>query len=141
MLKMRKKKVTYDISEYENLPYIKIINRYVGMEELAMYLSKCAISVCPYTDATQSGVIMTCFSLCKPVIATNVGGLGEMIENGRTGILIPPKDINALASSIIELLSDNEKCNKLKENIKNDFYHADKSWNKIVDKYIDIYNA
>lgn len=134
-------KFYFDISEYENLPYIKIINRYVGMEELAMHLSKCAISVCPYTDATQSGVIMTCFSLCKPVIATNVGGLGEMVENGRTGILIPPKDVGALASSIIELLSDNDKCNKLKENIKNDFYHADKSWNKIVDKYIDIYNA
>ena len=134
-------KFYFDISEFERLPYIKIINRYVGMEELAMHISKCAISVCPYTDATQSGVIMTCFSLCKPVIATNVGGLGEMVENGRTGILIPPKDVEALASSIIELLSDNDKCNTLKENIKNDFYHADKSWNKIVDKYINIYNT
>ena len=95
-------KFYFDISEYENLPYIKIINRYVGMEELAMHLSKCAISVCPYTDATQSGVIMTCFSLCKPVIATNVGGLGEMVENHQISV----EEIEMETTALQGLLND-----------------------------------
>ena len=39
--------------------------------------------MCPYTDATQSGVVYSSFALNTPVIATNVGGLSEMIDDGR----------------------------------------------------------
>ena len=79
----------------------------------------------PFTDATQSGVIMTSYSLCKPVIATKVGGLTEMIDNGKSGILVPPKDIKALANAIINLLQDNKLYIDMQQYIKKQYYNGD----------------
>lgn len=132
-------KMYFDISPYQNLNWVKVINRYVGMEELAGLLQNCALSVCPYTDATQSGVIMTSYSLCKPVVATNVGGLGEMVEDGKTGLLVSPKDINALAHAIIALLNDDAKREEMADNIRNDYFVGDKSWKVIAEKYVEFY--
>lgn len=134
-------KMYFDIEPYQKQDWVKVINRYVGMEELAGLLQNCALSVCPYTDATQSGVIMTSYSLCKPVVATNVGGLGEMVENGKTGLLVLPKDVDALADAITALLKDDAKREKMADNIRNDYFVGDKSWKVIAEKYIEFYKT
>ena len=133
-------KMYFDITPYQQQDWVNIINRYVGMEELAGLLQDCAITVCPYTDATQSGVIMTSYSLCKPVIATNVGGLSEMVEYGKTGLLVPPKDVDALADAIISLLEDRTKLDEMANSIRNDYFVGDKSWKVIADRYVAFYN-
>lgn len=132
-------KMYFDVSPYEKFDWVKIINRYVGMEELAGLLQDCALTVCPYTDATQSGVIMTSYSLCKPVVATNVGGLGEMVDSGKSGLLVPPKNVGALADAIIALLKDDTLREKMVDNIRNDYFVGDKSWKVIAEKYIEFY--
>lgn len=132
-------KIYFDIAPYQKQDWVEVINRYVGMEELAGLLQNCALSVCPYTDATQSGVIMTSYSLCKPVVATNVGGLGEMVEDSKSGLLVPPKDVDALAHAIIALLNDDAKREEMADNIRNEYFVGDKSWKVIAEKYIEFY--
>lgn len=132
-------KIYFDIMPYQHLEWVKIINRYVGMEELAGLLRDCALTVCPYTDATQSGVIMTSYSLCKPVVASDVGGLSEMVEEGKTGLLVPPKDVDSLADSIISLLKDDARRENMAANIRNDYFVGDKSWKVIADRYVEFY--
>lgn len=134
-------KMYFDVTPYKNMKWVEIINRYVGMEELAGLLQDCAISVCPYTDATQSGVIMTSYSLCKPVVASNVGGLGEMVDNGETGWLVPPKDVEALADAIIGLLKDDSMRGNMEKRIREDYFVGEKSWKVIAEKYLEFYNA
>lgn len=134
-------KMYFDIAPYQKQDWVVVINRYVGMEELAGLLQNCALSVCPYTDATQSGVIMTSYSLCKPVVATNVGGLGEMVENGKTGLLVPPNDVDALAQAIITLLKNDMLREEMSNNIKNDYFIGEKTWKTIADKYIGFYKT
>ena len=131
----------FDIEPYRKLGYIDIRNHYVNMEELASLLSSCELSVCPYTDATQSGVVMTSFSLGKPVIATKVGGLPEMIEDGKTGLLIPPKDSNALADAIILLLKDKERLQRMSSYINTKYENGEKTWSYIANKYINLYSS
>lgn len=132
-------KMYFDIDPYKQLEYIEVRNHYIGMKELADLLSRCALSVCPYTDATQSGVIMTSFSLYKPVVASNVGGLSEMIDDGKSGLLVPPKDARALADAIISLLQDDTKLSSMTEYIRQEYERGNRSWNAIADKYIEYY--
>lgn len=101
----------------------------------------CDISVCPYIDATQSGVINTSYSLSKPVVATNVGGLPEMVVDGKTGILVPPKNSQILAEAIVELLKDEKKLEMMQEYIENVYYASSKSWQEIANKYIAFYKT
>ena len=65
--------------------------------------------VCPYIDATQSGVVMSAFALNKPVVATKVGALPTMVKNGQYGTIVPPKDVATLASAINTLIENPQK--------------------------------
>lgn len=49
-------------------------------------------------------------SMGKPIIASRVGGLPEQVEEGETGLLVPPKDEAALSAAILELSRDPERC-------------------------------
>jgi glycosyltransferase involved in cell wall biosynthesis len=70
---------------------IKLINRYIKNEELVSLIENTKVVVCPYRDATQSGVVMTAFSFNKPVVASDVGSFSEVIKDGTTGFLVPPQ--------------------------------------------------
>jgi len=120
-------------------PKFQIINRYISNEELAGLINKSTFVVCPYTDATQSGVIMTAFACEKPVVATSVGSFPEVIEDNLTGRIVPPKDSKKLAEAFLDLLINPEKINIMKENIKKKYCQKNYSWDYIARKTIDIY--
>ena len=129
----------FDYSPYERCEYITLINRFVDTAELVGLIENSLFSVCPYKDATQSGVVASSFAFSKPVIATKVGGLGESVIDGMTGLLVPPNNVDALATAIMRMLSDPSLVYQLSENIKNKFGQGEVSWPAIADKYIKIY--
>lgn len=131
----------FDIEPYKQLPYIEIHNRFIKEKELAEFIQQSVISIFAYTDATQSGGILTSFALNKPVIASALDTLKEVVKDNHNGILVPPKDPDALADAIINLLSDEDLREKLKNNILNDNKYGSLSWDKIAQKYIEIYKA
>jgi glycosyltransferase involved in cell wall biosynthesis len=71
---------------------ITVLNRYIPNEELVNLIQESKFVVCPYLDATQSGVLMTSYALDIPVVATNVGAFPEYIEQNVTGLLVPVND-------------------------------------------------
>jgi glycosyltransferase involved in cell wall biosynthesis len=81
-------------------------NRYIEVDEIPRLFAATSIVVLPYIDATQSGVIPIAYAYRKPVIATPVGALAEAVDDQQTGILVPPRDVPALAQAIISLLKD-----------------------------------
>ena len=83
-----------------------IFNEYLSGEKRADLFRRAAVVVLPYIEASQSGVIPLAYRFGKPVVATTVGGLPALVEDGRTGYLVPPRDEGALANAIVHLLQD-----------------------------------
>jgi len=131
-----------DLSPYRKLivnPKIyEIHNQYISNESAGELFQRARCVVLPYTDATQSGVLMTAYAFNKPAIVTDVGGLPEVVEDGVTGFVVPPKDGALLARAIIKLLKDDDLRKEMKNNIKskaeNEF-----SWQRIAGQIVEIY--
>ncbi len=85
---------------------IEIVNRYVPDEEMAAMMRRARFVVLPYLEATQSAVVATAYAFGKPVIVTRVGGLPEMVVQGKTGLVIPPNDAKALARAMRTLVAN-----------------------------------
>ena len=134
-----KGKYPFDITEYQQLDYIEFRNRFIPDDELAELIQGAYCAVCPYKDATQSGVVMSAFAFNKPIIATNVGGLPEQVEHDKYGLIVPPCDIDALANAMMHLLSHPEKLQEYAENIERDYSEGPKSWKEIAKKLNIIY--
>lgn len=85
---------------------VELIDRYVPPAEVAGLFQRSTAVVLPYTDATQSGVAAIAFANARPVIATAVGDLPEIVIQGRTGLLVPPCDAGRLADAMESLVRD-----------------------------------
>lgn len=128
---------------YENMMKNKnnfvVYNRYISYMEGAELFQRCSIVVLPYIEASQSGVVHPAYGFKKPVVVTNVGSIPEIVDDGVTGFIVPPKDSRALAEAIIKLLKDEKLRKKMGENayfkLKNDL-----SWENAVEKTIEIYS-
>jgi glycosyltransferase involved in cell wall biosynthesis len=92
--------------DLEGAGTIDLRDRYVSNAEAASLFAQATVVVCPYRDATQSGVVLTAFGFGVPVVATNTGGLPEYVVPDRTGLLVPAGDAEALADSVCRILQD-----------------------------------
>jgi glycosyltransferase involved in cell wall biosynthesis len=81
--------------------HVRCVDRYVPNEEVGLYFSAADLVVLPYVAGTASGVVQTAYGLDKPVVATSVGALTDVVEDGRTGYLVPPARPDALADAIV----------------------------------------
>lgn len=129
----------FDTAKYLSNNKIKFINRYIDNPELVLLIKECHVVVCPYTDATQSGVIMCAYALNTPVIATRTGGIEEYVEHSSTGILIPPRNVAALSDALNLVLSNQEVVINMKKNIRAMYSFGKKSWKSIANDLVEVY--
>lgn len=131
-----------DFKRYKNIMINKdnfiVYNYRIPYNEGAELFQKSSVVVLPYIEASQSGVILTAYGFKKPVVATNVGAIPEAVDDGVTGLIVPPRDPEALAEAIIKLLKNEKLRKQMGENaykkLKNDF-----SWTPVVEKTIEVY--
>ena len=100
-----------DFGDYEEsfklLENVNIINRFIPDEEVGcLFDGNNIITVLPYIDATQSGVIPIAFEYETPVIASNTGGIMEQLDDGKIGVFFENGDAKDLADKM-EYLMDN----------------------------------
>ena len=119
---------------------IDLRDRYLSNAEAATLFLQATVVVCPYRDATQSGVVMTAFGFGVPVVATNTGGLPEYVIPDRTGLLVPPGDAEALADAVCRIAQDEAYRARLCSNIiaaRGDFL----GWEQTADHVVAAYEA
>lgn len=129
----------FDISKYKKLDYFEILNRFIPDSELASLINYSLFAVVPYNDATQSGVIMSAYAFGKPCVATDVGGLPEVVINEKNGLIVPSRDSNKLAEAIIALLNDRNKLDKFSKEIHSEYFEGAKSWKRIAKDMKEMY--
>lgn len=134
-----------DISKHKELIKMKnltdtfvLINEYIPNETVPELFQRSSLVVLPYIEGTQSGVVHVGYMFKKPVVATNVGSIPEVVEDGKTGFVVPPRDVNILANAIIMLLKNDELRKEMGENGYRKM-EEELSWEKIAKKTIDIY--
>ncbi len=93
--------------------HYEIINRYIEAKEVGRLFSRASLVVLPYLEASQSGPLHLAFSFERPVVATLVGAMPEIIEHGKQGFLVEPHNVNALACAIVEILQNKKLGEKM----------------------------
>ena len=90
-----------------------IVTGYVSPSDLPAYYSLIDVFVHPSIHDGMPNAILEAMACEKAIIATPVGGIKDIVENGKNGMLVSVNDANALAEKILELLDDREKCESL----------------------------
>ena len=96
------------------------------------------VIVVPSRMESLPTTVKEAFYLNVPVVATNVGGIPELIKDNETGILVPSENPDKLANAVNELLSDKQKAKRLANN-GNKFVKNNMTWDIILPKYIQFY--
>jgi len=116
----------------------EVHNRYIPDCQVADFFRRASIVVLPYIQASQSGVIPIAYAFGKPVVTTHVGCLPDVVEDGQTGLLVPPGDAQALADAMLRLLGNDE----LRETLGRNAHQKMKDelgWSKIAATTLRIY--
>jgi glycosyltransferase involved in cell wall biosynthesis len=131
-----------NIDQYLNqieFPWLFEIKNYrVPVEEIGELFERASAVILPYKDASQSGIIPIAFAYSKPVIASRVGSLDEVVSDMTDGILIEPNNPSQLAKAIITLMEDEKLRRKMKLMTEKKITDL-LSWDNVAEKTIDCY--
>ena len=103
------------IDELEINSIVNLNLKFIPKEEVSTYFCASDVVILPYRSATQSGIIPIAYQYLKPVIVSNVGGLPDVVHNGKTGFVCEPT-VQSLSKSILKFFSS--KNIDFSENIK-----------------------
>lgn len=110
--------------------HVRVFDGYIPDNEVEKFFAASDLVVLPYESATQSGIVQIAYGFGKSVIVTNVGGLPEVVEDGKTGYVVEPNDDDALAKAIITYFRENKGA-EFERNIEGEAYKY--SWDRLVE--------
>lgn len=117
------------ISELKIENYVDIYDGYIPDKEVEKFFAASDLVVLPYESATQSAVVQVAYGFEKPVVVTNVGGLPEVVVDGKTGYIVEPRSSHLLANRIINYFNES-KAIDFCSNIQAEAYRY--SWEHLV---------
>lgn len=85
---------------------VEFVDRYVGNDEVGRYFIASDLVVLPYNTATQSGIAQISIAFDRPMVVTSVGGLPEVVSEGKTGFIVPPGDPGAISRAVIRFFKE-----------------------------------
>ena len=97
---------------------IKVFEQYIPDSMVATFFSAADVLVLPYRSATQSGVTAIAIQMEVPIIATNVGELGNSVKDAQIGVVAATATNTDIAKAVLEFFSDEKKISIYKEKIK-----------------------
>jgi glycosyltransferase involved in cell wall biosynthesis len=118
--------------------HFELHNYRIPDRDVASYFQRASVVALPYIEASQSGVVPIAYTFGKPVVATPVGGLPDVVIDGRTGVLVPPGNSRRLADAIITLLKDAQLRRQMGRQAQQ-FAETELSWGRIAARTMEVY--
>ena len=109
---------------------IEVYDGYIPDKEVEKFFAACDLVTLPYISATQSGIVQIAFGFEKPVIVTDVGGLPDVVEDGKTGYVVGAGNPEELAKAVIRYFTGGVE-KQFRENIKKEAYRF--SWDRMTE--------
>ena len=123
------------IQEYALGDHVTVYDGYIPDQEVEKFFAACNLVVLPYISATQSGIAQIAYGFEKPVVATNVGGLPDVVDDGSTGYVVEAGNAAKLAEGIVDYFIRNRE-KEFAENIRKE---ADRfSWDRMADLIAEL---
>ena len=117
--------------------FITWYNEYIPDNDITKYFSAADIVTLPYRSASQSGIAQIAYNYDLPVIITNVGGLPEVVQEGKSGFIIEPENPKEL-SNILEKKLNKKQLETMSNYIKE--YKNHFSWKKFIYSIEKLYH-
>jgi glycosyltransferase involved in cell wall biosynthesis len=114
-----------------------LFDRFIREDEVALFFSAADLVVQPYRSATQSGVTQIAYHFEKPMLVTDVGGLSEIVADGKCGYVVKPEPED-VTGAIFDYFSNNRK-SQFTEGVKQE--KTKFTWNKLINSITEIYNT
>lgn len=130
-------------------PYLKLIREqgledkvvlhtdYIPNEQINRYFCAADMIVQPYKTATQSGVTQVGYHFNKAMLVTDVGGLGEIIADRRSGYVVKPQ-VSAIADAIVDFYDGERQADFEKETMK---LKEQFSWTRMTNGIMELYDS
>ena len=112
---------------------------FIPNDEVVALLAISKVIVMPYLRSTQSAVLHQAISSTIPVIASDVGGIGDFVKENNIGLLVPPKDVQSLTKAMLHLLDNERKQEVFRENELK--LGKTLSWDNIARLHMQIYKS
>jgi glycosyltransferase involved in cell wall biosynthesis len=109
--------------------------QYISDNEVAVYFSAADVCILPYKGATQSGITGISYHFELPMIATDVGGLAEIIHHEKTGLIAPTPDVETI-KTIIQNYFNNYSLDTFIGNIRQ--LKQELSWKVFAEKLVEM---
>lgn len=112
-----------------------LVEGYIPDREVEKYFAASDLVVLPYISATQSGIAQIAYGFEKPIIVTNVGGLPDIVQNRKTGYLVPVRSSSAIAEAIISFYTEDTNI-EWAQNIRE--HSKEFSWERMTDRIEEL---
>ena len=117
------------IEELKIKEQLVLATDFIPDSKVSLYFSAADLIVQPYKSATQSGVTQIAYHFEKPIITTDVGGLAEIVPDGKVGYVVQPNEVE-IADAITKFFRE-ANLEEMRENIKNE--KKKYSWERLLE--------
>lgn len=135
-LKKSLKKMAQDFKITDFIKFIGPVNH----EDIPLWISASDILVLPSLSEGRPNVVLEALACEVPVVATDVGGIPELIINGETGYLVPAKNPLELSEKVNKLLGDENQREKMGKFGRKSIIQRGLTWEAHAKKTVDIYS-
>ena len=128
------------LAQFADKDNVRCVMDYISCDKVGYFFSAADVVVLPYIKASQSGILLSAFAAGRPVIVTDAGGLSEVVDDGRSGFVVPPKDSKALAEASIKILKSPDLLEQMGQEAKM-MAETKYSWKRVALTTMDVYRS